>query len=439
VRGLVLLSDDIGPRVAGPAIRAIALARVLADAGLEATIATLGSAEQVGERIEAVSLRERRARTLVDESAVVIIMGPIYRLMPWLAEHPVPIVMDLYDPYHIEYAARAIAQGIEPRPGVVDLQDEIDAQLARADLVLCSNERQRRLWAERLSAIGRIPAGSDPGALVAIAPFGTDAPPQKRSGAIRGRLPGVSSDDVIAIWGGGVYDWFDPVTLVEAMAVAASREPRLKLVFLSSAGSPEATTKLGGAVRRADELGLLGTRVHFNPGWVAYEERANWLTDADFGVTVHPESEETYYSHRTRDLDYLWAGLPIVTSDGDVFAELVRAEELGVVVPPGDPFALAEALVALAGDSQRRACLHRRVVTFAPQLRWSRTLAPFAEFAADPRRSSVKPVSAPQPIPARSSVRELTRSFWAAIRAGGLVGLCERLAARRARRKLGGS
>jgi hypothetical protein len=42
------------------------------------------------------------------------------------------------------------------------------------------------------------------------------------------------------------------------------------------------------------------------------------------GVSTHRDHLETRLSFRTRMLDYIWAGLPIVCTDGDHFASLVR-------------------------------------------------------------------------------------------------------------------
>ena len=94
----------------------------------------------------------------------------------------------------------------------------------------------------------------------------------------------------------------------------------------------------------SEELGLTGKHVFFNDGWVEYAQRQNFLLEATLGVTTHFDSAETRFAFRTRALDYLWAALPVVTTEGDWFAELVAREGLGLTVPPEDPDALAGAL-----------------------------------------------------------------------------------------------
>jgi hypothetical protein len=67
--------------------------------------------------------------------------------------------------------------------------------------------------------------------------------------------------------------------------------------------------------RLADKLGLTDKFIFFNEAWVDYEDRANYLLDADVGVSTHFLHVETTFSFRTRTLDYLWAGLPIVATE----------------------------------------------------------------------------------------------------------------------------
>ncbi|NJP07416.1 MAG: glycosyltransferase family 4 protein, partial [Chloroflexaceae bacterium] len=69
-------------------------------------------------------------------------------------------------------------------------------------------------------------------------------------------------------------------------------------------------------VALADELGLRDTTVFFNDHWVPYTERGRYLLEADIGISTHLEHIETRFAFRTRVLDYIWAGLPMVVSDG---------------------------------------------------------------------------------------------------------------------------
>jgi hypothetical protein len=125
---------------------------------------------------------------------------------------------------------------------------------------------------------------------------------------------------------------------------------------------------------------------------VAYDDRQNYLLEADVGVSLHFDHLETMYSFRTRMLDYLWAGLPIVATDGDGFAQVVAAERIGTVVPGDDVDAVVEALVGLLGDSEERARCRARIAVVATRFRWSVALEPLVSFCAAPRPAPDAPV-----------------------------------------------
>jgi hypothetical protein len=142
---------------------------------------------------------------------------------------------------------------------------------------------------------------------------------------------------------------------------------------------------IGGQTRLlSHRLGLTDRHVFFNETWVPYHERQNWLLDADCGVTTHYEHVETTFAFRTRVLDYLWAGLPIVTTDGDSFADLVRAERLGVVVPAEDAEALADALEKVLYDEEFARAARERIAVVRERFTWETVLAPLVSFCRNP-------------------------------------------------------
>ena len=125
----------------------------------------------------------------------------------------------------------------------------------------------------------------------------------------------------------------------------------------------------------------------FNEGWVPYDDRQNYLLDADVGVSTHFDHLEAEFSFRTRVLDYLWAGLPVVTTGGDSLAQLVADEHLGLVVPPEDPDALAVALERALADPEFAKSCRDNLGRVAPQLAWSKVLEPLTAFCGEPRKA----------------------------------------------------
>jgi hypothetical protein len=127
--------------------------------------------------------------------------------------------------------------------------------------------------------------------------------------------------------------------------------------------------------------------VFFNEQWVAYNDRVNYLLDADLGVSAHFMHVETTFSFRTRMLDYLWAGMPIVATDGDSFGRLIRSEGLGVVVPERDSDAMAAALERALYDEEFVARCRENVARVREHFTWQRTLEPLVEFCRRPLRA----------------------------------------------------
>ena len=134
----------------------------------------------------------------------------------------------------------------------------------------------------------------------------------------------------------------------------------------------------------SDSLGVTGSRVFFGPGWVPYDERGAMFAECDLGISLHQDSVETRFSFRTRVLDYLWAGLPVLTTDGDSMAELVKRDRLGLVVPVGDVEAVKAALVKLSTDDTSRAQMSRRSLRASQQFQWPLVAAPLMDYCDHP-------------------------------------------------------
>ncbi|HEY9307252.1 MAG TPA: glycosyltransferase family 4 protein [Microbacterium sp.] len=396
-RVLIITGDLIGERMAGPAIRVWNMAEALS-AACDVRIVSWNRIERTSDRFDTVHVREADDRQMRDHEAwadVIIVQGTSFRVFPSIAQTQKIVVADLYDPFQLEqlemnkYAAPA-----EWADEVTKAVSLLNEQLARADCFLCASEAQRNLWLGGLSSMGRLNPttySDDPTfeSLLRLVPFGVPGePPVQRRHGIKGTVPGIATDDKVLIWGGGIYNWFDPVTLVEAMGLLADEHPEIKLFFLSARhfnpDIPEMQA-LTDTVESAERLGLLDRTVFFNDAWVDYERRADYLLDADIGVSTHLIHAETRFAFRTRILDYLWAELPIVATDGDSFATLIRDRGIGRVVPAQDAPALAAAIVEMVWDEDARRVAADNLKAVREEFMWSRALAPLVAFCTDPK------------------------------------------------------
>jgi len=399
-RVLVVTDEPVGSRMAGRAIRAWELARVLGRVFPTTLAAPLPiPATAPGFALTALPTGAEGDLALAGLVAVNDII--IARTLPLTA---IPtqgmatkyLVVDLACPWQIEDLEAASADAAGDDAALADDLMLLDALLAAGDFFICANEAQRGFWLGALAQTGRLtPAAYGPAhdarALIDLVPSGLPAePPQKSMRTLKGVVPGIGQNDVVALWGGGLWRWLDPLTLIRAMGRLRETGYPVRAVFLGA--EPPAAAKrpalLDAARGLSDELGLSGTHVFFLEGWAPYAERANYLMEADIGVSLHPQTLETRFAYRMRVLDYLWTGIVPVVSDGDMLADLVRSYDAGRVVPPGDDAVLAETLQALCDDPYERRLLGARAHALGQSFTWETVVQPLLAFCRAPHKGT---------------------------------------------------
>jgi len=405
---LILSQDLLGPQMAGPGLRYYELARVLA-ASCEVTLAGPLAGELLHPGFALASLAPAHPTALdplLAAADVVISNGFLLYDYPQLEELEIPWVVDAYIPSPTEglayYANRPLAEQLAVQRANTAMLGRI---FARGDLFLCANERQRDLYMGVLTAAGRLNPytyAQDPtlAALLALVPYGLPPqPPRHTKAAVKGvRIP---SEARLLVWGGGIWDWLDPLTLLRALPQVLAVHPHTYLYFPGPRHPyPERVPDMPMHQRAVALTHALGLEAHVVFGdWVPHAERANYLLEADIGLSLHLPGVETRYAFRTRLLDYIWAGLPMVVSAGDTLSEVVEAHGLGLVVPPEDPTPLAAALIELLAEPDARATRHAAFATTAASLTWERLAQPLVAFCQHPRPAADKRARTPEEQP----------------------------------------
>jgi glycosyltransferase involved in cell wall biosynthesis len=413
-RTLIVTHEPLRRNLSGPGVRVLEIARVLG--GRHAvTLATPFPPEIADPPCTLATYsfdKQASLRVLAEAADVIVVQGFTLSQFPFLAQLRIPIVADIYCPFTVEHlemitsragvsqAFATLASGLTPDLDVAPIEADAAAvlevqntQLALADYFICANTRQRDFWIGALHSMGRINPrtyAEDPTlrALIDVVPFGVPAPLDRVSDPVmKGVRPGIGPADHVLLWAGAILDWQDPQTLVRAVACLSQRRRDIKLFFMGTR-HPNPTVPPMRALAEswaiAQELDLVDRHVFFND-WVPYAERWRYLAEADLGLSTHRDHLETRMSFRTRMLDYLWGGLPIVCTAGDVCAELVSERGLGAVVPPGDVPALASAIERFVDDPDERERCRRRILDVAEEFRWSRVIDPLARFCDAPR------------------------------------------------------
>lgn len=336
---------------------------------------------------------------LSSKTDVLISSGHVATALPFLPDLGTPWVADVYIPTPIESLAHHASSEPDLRVRAYKAAWRNACTIAmHADFLICASERQRDFWLGVLTAFGRLHPlvySDDPDArnLIDVVPFGCPVtPPEGRTG-LRKVWPGIEPGNRIILWGGGVWDWLDPIALIRAMPGVLERHPEARLVFLGAEHPDSARVP---QMRRAYEarslsrsLGLAGKTILWGD-WVPYDERGAYLVEADLGVSLHRPGLEARLAFRTRLLDAIWAGMPMVLSPGDVLAEEFARRDLAYLVECDAVDELAQAINQLLDEESPRESRREQFEELRQEFSWSRVVQPLLRFCETPRVSLVK-------------------------------------------------
>jgi glycosyltransferase involved in cell wall biosynthesis len=394
-RVLLVSHERIGDRMAGPGIRYYHFARELSRR-FQVTLMTPNQDVGAVEGVDVVAGRRASygaVKALAAKHDAVVAQHFGVRTMRYLARSPIRVVYDLYVPFVSENLAYHAAQQRSPFHRLSyrasDLVQSI--ALATGNAFICASERQRDLWLGRASLLERVDVEqgrADPALrrLVEVVPMGIEERrPESTRRVIKGVVPGIRETDRVLLWSGGVWNWFDPLTVIRAVERISRRRDDVKLYFLGVRHPNPAVAEMEMTQRALDlarELDLEGRSIFFNFGWVPYEERAGYLLEADIGLSAHFNTLETRFSFRTRVLDHLWAGLPTVTTRGDTLAELVEREDLGRTTEFEDVESWVAALESLLDDEAEYERVQGNIERVRSRFAWPRLVEPLGELIA---------------------------------------------------------
>jgi glycosyltransferase involved in cell wall biosynthesis len=173
------------------------------------------------------------------ESQSILVQGIAFRLYPFLKKIKIPIIVDIYDPITLENLE--LRRFLDFKDRLTYHETDLDLileQLSRGDYFICSSEKQKDYWIGMLAAINRInPAtyndSSSMNKLIGVVPFGiNNEPPIKTKRVLKGVWKNIGAKDKVIIWGGGIWNWFDPLTLIEAMNIIKKSRKDIKLFFM---------------------------------------------------------------------------------------------------------------------------------------------------------------------------------------------------------------
>jgi glycosyltransferase involved in cell wall biosynthesis len=384
VRKILIITDDtVGSKMAGPAIRAIELGRVLSNY-FDVTIAANLNDQNYIAPINRIDADQKCIYKLLKYVDIIIFQGATLKKFPEIKSAKAALIADMYCPIPFEYHISSLNENESDRIiNSWNVSQMIYEQFFVADYFICASQRQIDLWVGALMVAGRInpiaiPDGSRVGVdeFFASVPFGLDENyPISVGTPLRDKF-GIGKDEFLIVWGGGIYQWFDPITIIKAIAELEKTGVIVHLVFMGvKHPNPciSAHDQVSVALGTARNLEILNKLVHFNFDWIEYADRHKFIMDANVGVSSHLDNFETRYSFRTRMLDYMWCGLPIIATKGDEFSEIISRNKLGLIVDYEDVSGWVIALKKMMQDNSFFEACQKNVICQRSNFTWAET------------------------------------------------------------------
>jgi len=254
------------------------------------------------------------------------------------------------------FLGRQAALAVRPRPAIVHTYHGhvLEGYFGRAKSGLYLRaERALARVSDRLTGVSQATVDDlvrlrvAPLAKFSVLPLGLDLEPLTQLDEVTRRRSrrelGIGAGEVLLIFVGRVVPIKRLDVLLEALALASGSPPRLRLALVGDGEERPALERKAAELGIAESVRFLGYR----------RELRSLFAAADVAV-LSSDNEGTPVSL----IEAAAAGLPAVATDAGGVREVV-GEETGTLVPRGDPRALAEALLAMAGDPERRrSCGH---------------------------------------------------------------------------------
>lgn len=193
----------------------------------------------------------------------------------------------------------------------------------------------------------------------------------------------ILQDAFIVLWAGGYNVWTDVDTLFQALDQAMGMDPRIHYVSagagvkLTNNNSYERFLKMIANSRHRDRFHMLG--------WQPSSVVPGLYRQADVGVNLDAFHYETQLGTRTRLVEMMHYGLPVITTLGCELSYIVESQGLGLTFPIGDAKTFANHILTLAKDRSLQQKLAAQAERYTNnQLSFQTTTQLFQEWANNP-------------------------------------------------------
>lgn len=296
-----------------------------------------------------------------------------------------PLWMDIYGDYLTIVQAACYRRS--SNRGLATSVALLRQVLSRGDAFSACGGRQRDALVGELAMTGRLDARTFGYEFVHVVPAGA-APamtaPSPPAGREQLAALGVPAASFVVLWCGGYNTWTDVETLFAGVEMAMRREPTIHYVSVGASTYDAPETVYQRFVTMA-QRSAYRERFHLL-GWRPWSEVARFYVESDVGLNVDGAHYETTYGTRTRLVEMIAAGLPVITSDGCELSHELAGHGAAATFAMGSATALSAHIVALAQDRRRCGDMRRQSLAYArEELTFSATAASVRNWVRKPQ------------------------------------------------------
>ncbi len=228
---------DVGKVMAGPGIRGWEIAKALA-AEHEVTLLTPNKCDFTHEKLTILTHNIPEAINAIKTADALISYQFSWKLIKLAKLHGTKLILDAYCPVLLECLEIFKDLSFDRRQKMLRYIYEKELHSFEvADGFICSSEKQCDLIFGMLISLHRLPylheRNPSSTSFIRVVPFGLTSmtcPP--KSGPGPREMFNLSPDDKILHWGGSICNWFDPLSLIKAVAMLSKKRPEIKLIFM---------------------------------------------------------------------------------------------------------------------------------------------------------------------------------------------------------------
>ena len=340
-------------------------------------------------------------RTLrMGDFRAVIMVSPFPAEAALLARPDLPVWIDMngMHPAEIQLQAARSNRGRESMLRILALENLL---LCRGDRFSTPSRRQAAAVMGELYLLGRLGGGS-------AGEVPVSAIPHCAMSGWEERFDSGNPEPGHIISTGSFNLWFDHETLFRALELAMKSSPAVR--FTCTGGSVPLSPEKYAGFRRMVEGSRFQERFHLR-GWVDRGVLEETYSRASAAVYTDIPGGETMLGARTRTLDWIARGIPVICTRGAEISQDIESGNLGIVVPQSDAEALGRALLEVSLSPGVRGGIVRSQKTWCKGPGNMETLfEPLIRWCSHPRKLPGKAVGRAT-VPPFDSFRYLTRLF----------------------------